>query len=269
MAGGLEYKGYWLDAHSGQVPAQLLDILVKWLPALPNLRALVFEMLPTFISRAGLDVVRKQIEQLRALWESRGSVPKAALPLQRVKRESVPPSGTVTPTLWEDTLGALVVGRTVESKLGNELAADPGVGVLQNLVRDQRAGTIVSTLKLSSRFLNLYGGEAFLRGLLNEFWAQNPPRLFASTEALEFVAFLERQVTHIPHFEEVLAYERAVMESILSGEVRYVAFTCEPLALLRALGEGHLPAAIQEGDFEVECHLRCRLPRFRSTRELS
>jgi len=49
IAGGSEFRGYWLDAHSGAVPGDLLALARRVLPELPALRAMVFEITPTFL----------------------------------------------------------------------------------------------------------------------------------------------------------------------------------------------------------------------------
>ncbi len=252
LAGGLEHQGYWLDAHSGEVPAPLADIAARVLPALPNVRALIFEMLPTFFPRLGIHGVRKQVELLHGLWALRRGKPAEVgarpQPIVRMRRGH----DFVTPAAWEDTLGALVIGKKGEGCLAAELAADPGARLLQNLVRDFRAGMIVSTLKLTSRLLMLHGGKSLLRNLLNDFWSSTAPKLFSSSEAQAFADYLEKRELEVPHLAEVLAFERAVIHTLITGETRLVRFRCDPMALLQALGERRLPDTLLEGNYEVE-----------------
>jgi hypothetical protein len=42
------------------------------------------------------------------------------------------------------------------------------------------------------------------------------------------------------------------MQTLLDEEARVVSFSCDPLPLLRALGEGRLPEMILPGEFEIE-----------------
>src|SRR5207247_9830546 len=68
LAGGVAEQGYWLDAHSGPVPPQLIDLAREIVPRLRNLNAIIFEITPTYIDIVGLDVVRRELERLNDLW---------------------------------------------------------------------------------------------------------------------------------------------------------------------------------------------------------
>ena len=71
FAGGMDESGYWIDAHSGAVPPEVLEIAVNLIPRLPNLGALIFEVLPQYLPRFGCDGVQRQIEALHQLWTLR------------------------------------------------------------------------------------------------------------------------------------------------------------------------------------------------------
>lgn len=47
LAGGQEYGGYWVDAHSGLADPELMDIARQVVPRLPNLKAITFEIMPS------------------------------------------------------------------------------------------------------------------------------------------------------------------------------------------------------------------------------
>jgi hypothetical protein len=50
-----------------------------------------------------------------------------------------------------------------------------------------------------------------------------------------------------------LEFERAILATLIDDQPRIVTFAFNPLPLLRALAEGHLPNEIgQAGDFEIE-----------------
>ncbi len=55
VAGGFEYFGYWLDAHSGPCDDELMAILSATLPLLRNVRAVVFEALPNHFVEMGAE----------------------------------------------------------------------------------------------------------------------------------------------------------------------------------------------------------------------
>src|SRR3546814_12998281 len=50
LAGGDAVDGYWLDAHSGRVPDPLMELCRTWFPRLPNLKAVIFEILPDYLA---------------------------------------------------------------------------------------------------------------------------------------------------------------------------------------------------------------------------
>ncbi|HYL99152.1 MAG TPA: DUF692 family protein, partial [Blastocatellia bacterium] len=80
LAGGLELDSFWLDAHSGAIPDPLFAIAREVIPDLPNLKAIIFEIFPSFVPRFGLDAVRREIERVHGLWAiRRENVLKAAV----------------------------------------------------------------------------------------------------------------------------------------------------------------------------------------------
>ncbi len=65
LAGGFRKDGYYLDAHSGPVSDGLLEILARWIGRMPNLRAVVYEILPEHIASAGIDRIANQLHAMR------------------------------------------------------------------------------------------------------------------------------------------------------------------------------------------------------------
>ncbi len=254
IAGGSEFRGYWLDAHSGAVPVDLLALARRLLPALPALRAMIFEITPTFLERLGLDGVRRQLAALREAWEGRPRAPQAAPPVRVPPHPpvSAPVEPGFTPEEWEDGLGALVLGRESKSPAWAALAADPGVDILRRLVWNFRSGVLVETLPLTSKLLLLYGGEPFARELLDGFFATLPPELFASEEAEAFGAYLDARRPDVPYLEEVLAFDRAAIRANLLGKPQLITFRHEPHSILDPIAQGRFPESPEPGDYEVE-----------------
>jgi hypothetical protein len=258
IAGGSEFLGYWLDAHSGEVPAELLAVVRRILPELPELRAVVFEITATFLTRLGLDGVRRQLSALREIWEQRSPVPPRPAELRRPVPvplpEKVPAEPGWTPREWEDGLAALVVGRLSDaaSPVGRALAGDPGIEVLRRLVWNFRSGVLVETLGLTCRLLLLHGGDPFIRELFDGFFASAPPELFASVEAEAFGAWLDRKKPDVPFLDEILGFERAALRAVLEGKPQLVPFRYEPGSLLEPLSRGRLPESPVPGRYEVE-----------------
>lgn len=251
LAGGVELDGYWLDAHSGAIPTPLVDICQAILPRLPNLKALIFEIFPSFVAETGIDVIKQQLEVLHGLWQLRGR--SNTMVEYRKAVEPVAPSSSVVPIgEWEETLGSLVIGRNPDSALSKELAQDPAVSIIRKLIYEFRGSMIVSVLPSSSRFLMLTLGPDVFTAILSDFWATHAPEQFAATEAKAFADYLLSLDLRIPHFAKVLEYERAAADSLINNEERVVRFDFDPLPLLRALAEGRLPDTPgQPGRFEI------------------
>lgn len=247
VAGGFEYEGYWLDAHSGPMPEELIALAREVVPRLPNLHAIIFEILPPFLSRLGEDGFRAQMEELRRLWELRRRE-QVVRPVSRMARTGC---STPAPIEWQDTLGALVIGREPAGPLADELRADPAIGVFRHLVWQVRAGMIVDNFTFTVRLMMLDRGEEWVRGQLDRYFAAQPPQFFGSDEAIAFGAYLAAQELDVRYLPEVLAFERAALEVQLAHEPRVLAMRFEPNAILVALGEGRLPADIPEGEYEV------------------
>jgi uncharacterized protein (UPF0276 family) len=243
VAGGELRNGYWLDAHCGAVPDPVLEIAAKWLPDLRELRAIIFEIMPDYVPMFGIDNVRREIEKLRRLWDHRTR--SRAVESKNAHSDAID---------WENALAALAAGRPTDrphadNAMMQELASDPGIAVLRDLINAARAGADVEQLKLSTRLLRLTHGLDALQMQLDAHWALRPPEMFGANEATSFGEFLDTADIDIAHFREVLGLERALLRIHAGGEAQFVRFTCDPTPLLTALAEGRLP-----GDLPYEDH---------------
>lgn len=250
LAGGFERRGYWLDSHSGAIPAPLAALAAEVLPRLPALRALVYELFPAYLQLVGLGTVRRELERLRGLWAARERA-GAARTLERVPAPPPLVDGP-SPEAWEDALGALVVGRAPDSPLARELAADAGVGITRELLEEFRASMVVEVLKLSFRAIALARGPAPFDEALASYRAKAAPERFGSAEAAGFAEHLAGLALDVPYLDEVLAFERAALATLLDGRPRVVPFRHDPMLLLRPLAEGRPPRDPPVGEFEVE-----------------
>lgn len=249
LAGGMDFEGFWLDAHSGAIPDELLAIATQVIPRLPNLKAIVFEIFPSFVPVVGLDVVAVQMERLHELWSLRrpaaGSAAAPAWPPRMAD------SGALSPAAWESALGALVLGR--RGATTGDLAEEPGHRVVESLVHEFSASMIVRVLRLTARLLLLSLGPESFRILLSDFWSRSTPGMYANIEAEAFAEYLAGLDLQVPHLSEILAFERAALDTLIDGTARVVPFAIEPLPLLRALAAGRLPEeAGRSGAYEVE-----------------
>jgi uncharacterized protein len=248
VAGGYSHHGYWLDAHSGAVPEALLELVARVVPRLPNLKAIIFELCPSYFPKVGAGLFRPHLEALHRLWDRRGS---AVIKSQRVCCEPREPAPAPSPQEWENTLASLSVHKPCSTPLAGELSQDPGLAIIREMVEKFRGSMIVRTLRLSSRLIMLERGPAYLEQLLAAFWKMHRPQPFALDEAEAFATFLHDRKPYVPFLPEVLEYDRAVIAVALDGEERSIPFGADPLPLLRALGAGRRPTQVTTGNFEI------------------
>ena len=252
LAGGFEMKGFWLDAHSGPIPEPLLETSKNVIPRLPNLRAITFEVFPSFIPGLGIKAIQKEMEKLKELWQLRETQRPAKLVVRRFHSFSESP-GSPTPVEWELALGSLVIGGSSNDDLSRQLSEDPAVGLLRELVGEFRASMIVSVLRLTSRLMMLALGANAFRTILEDFWSQTPPQKYASSEANAFANYLVQLDLKVPQLRHVLAFERAALDTVMDGRPQVVEFDLDPFPMLRALAQGRLPEVeSQIGKFEIE-----------------
>src|SRR5262249_21503643 len=148
-------------------------------------------------------------------------------------------------------LGALVVGRNAQGSLSEQLSEDPGLEVLRELVEAQRAGAAVETLRLTTRLIRLTLGSDALHSELRTFWSTLPPALFAGEEGEALGTFLAGRHLSVPHLDEVLGFERALLRIYRGGPGEIVRFGCHPEPLLTALMERRLPGELPSLAFDV------------------
>jgi len=248
LSGGSSHRGYWIDAHSGAVPEELLEVATRIIPRLPNLKAIVFELFPAYLSTVGYALFGTQLKALHRLWDRRGTNTKTT---PRTATDVSCNNPGPTPEVWEETLGSLTVHKPCTNLLAEELRRDAGLSIIREMVERLRGSMIVRTLRLSSRLIMLERGTGYLEELLAIFWRNHPPHPFPLDEAEAFAAFLRERKPYVPFLDEVLEYDRAVIDVALKGGERLVAFRADPLPLLRALGSGRRPAAIATGHFQL------------------
>ena len=263
VAGGTELNGFALDAHCGPVPEAVWELADAWVPRMPNLGAIIFEVLDDHASRLGVRVLDSQWERLQALWSRRAhadirvtmSPIRAREPITRHVDEE-----------WERTLAEAAIGR---APAGEMLTCDPGLALFRELIFDTRAGFVAQGLRYSMTLLLSALGPRHTRELLSQYAATTPPELFASLESDRFAQFLRGRLPRVAYLDEVLAYEHALVRASLYGEASTVTFTHDPAELLDCLDRGQVPQALssmtvsllvagQEGDRPGEPSMRER-----------
>ncbi len=255
LAGGDEYDGYWVDAHSGLIPPEVMDLARSVVPRLPNLKAIIYEVMPEYLREKRISQAQlgDQFLEMHELWDIRGS--NVAARHDTREHLSVQTPGLPAPHEWEATLADAVTRKIPSAAAGlpGILGADPGVAVLHDLVGAVRAGKVADTLTLTTRLLLLTLGEHGFRQLLEEFWNTVPSEQMASDEAANFAAYLTNTSIsdRAPHLPDVTSFELASHEVLMTNEPRTVHFAVDPGPLLSSLRQGVLPSRCEPGDFEL------------------
>jgi uncharacterized protein (UPF0276 family) len=247
LAGGMKLNSYWLDAHSGSVPEPVMELAAEVIPRLPNLGALIFEILPEHLPRLGIDGVCRQLEALHGLWALR--TPKKAIvvqaeygsisPIPQIVAASSP--GDVAQ--WECAITDLLRNRPVAGIFA-ELADDPGTDLLRQLVTEFRSASITRTLRYSVIALLLSCGSGEVRRLLDTYCHTYPPDMYHGIEGDRFAHFLSRQddlLNRVPYFSEILAFEHALIRAAVFGLSSEILWSVDPTEIFDALDAGHMP----------------------------
>ena len=253
LAGGMAEHGYWLDAHSGPVPPQVIEFAREIIPRLCNLRAIVFEIMPTYIDIVGLDVVRRELEQLHDLWQLRRPEPLPLRAAAKPGRDLAIARGDALQ--WETTLAALVTERSANGSLAAELQRDPGLDVYRQLIAAYRASAVVGTLPFTGRLLIATLKPEALDDLFNTFWKEAGPEAFGEREARNFASYLAgRNITTAIPLKEVLAFDLAVIDALTESRSARVSFSFDPVSVFGSLVEHRLPeiAGLKPETFHVE-----------------
>jgi hypothetical protein len=237
----MPYGAHWLDAHSDTVPPPVLDLAAKWIGRLPNLGALVFEILDEHVARVGLDGIVRQLDHMHQLWALRSVKEELRVGPPAGVRMSADATQLAAVRAWEGTLGPLAIGHEPTGALASKLRRDPGLVIFRQLVIDARSGFISEGLRYTMSLLLGELGPARVRELLREFMHSCSPELFVSAEAEGFARFLRAKAIPIPYLEEILGFEHSLLRAALYDEESTVRFVHEPTGLFESLDRGLMP----------------------------
>lgn len=255
LAGGEEEEGYWLDAHSGPIPDELLKLSHSVIPKLPNLHAIILELYPSYLPQNSFELIREQLKKLHELWnmkkESNEFQISQSSTYHNFQHCSVQLNNAPTPSEWENVLGSLVIGAKINDKLGRDLSSDPAIMIYKKLIFSFRASNIVRSLTLTSRILMIELRDQF-KSLLSEYFKDFAPEPFASDEALGFIRYLEEKNLTIPYLREILAFEKAVLLSTVEGRMETLWFDYDLLSVVNSLQDRTIPSPPKKGAFKLE-----------------
>jgi uncharacterized protein (UPF0276 family) len=68
VAGGMDFDGFYLDAHSGSSPPAVWELLEWVLPRCPNVGGVVFELFGSWFDRMGERALHDQLARMRSIW---------------------------------------------------------------------------------------------------------------------------------------------------------------------------------------------------------
>ncbi len=256
LAGGFEIDGYWLDAHSGAVPQDVMAIAKEITPQLDNLRAIIYEIFPSFLPVFGLNNVQKQLEYIKeelsvlddsqetAKYVSVEQAPCIDLGSAESKYDDV--------SEWEVCLAELVTSGKSERGVAQEMAADDAILLVRKLIWKFRAGAIIKSLNALSELIRISAGDDILERILDRYFDECPPQPFASEEAMQFIDYIQNQNLDIPFINDVSKYERCIIQSLLDNSNKYAVLEHDPRKILEALKSGDLPEQLERGSFELE-----------------
>jgi len=258
LAGGMMLDGYYLDAHSGAIADELLDLASEVIPNMPNLGAIMFEVMPGYVADLGRAGVREQLARINVLWRLPRTMHVVPRRSGRTGRAARLDGFDVA--AWERTLGALAVGRGVADQEPEdldiaELAADPAIPLFHRLIGEGRSGQISRAMHFTTIVMLAAWGSDAVHALLEEYSSEVYPDTFASGEADRFARFLRGRLDRLPpapYLDEVLSFEHALVRAALYGEPATVRWAIDPAELFASLERGVLPTSVAEQSFAME-----------------
>lgn len=253
LAGGFYFNGYYLDAHSGPSSDEVIELFEMIVKQLPNLKAITFEMLPEYITMFAPKDITRQLEMMNSIWDKRGSAFKKSQPANPFI-----PAITDAPSVteWENTLGLLAINRPLQyhSPLADMLMKDKGLGIIRDLIEKFKGSLLVSSLKLSCRYLMLTLGMDNFNTLLRAFWQTAAPKLFASDNGSDFAQYLLQQeyITGDLILVDLIRYEYASLQSFTENRVVTLEMSYHPLQMIEALQQRHIPVFTSDENYLID-----------------
>ncbi len=244
LAGGMPLRGYWLDGHNCAVPAALRERAAEWISRLPNLRALVFEILPEHVPVIGLDGVHRELERLEELWRLRPPRRVAAARWSDCLRRPARHDAT---DVEEARRAELRLYRQLTGGSPVEPDGDPGCAVLRELINEARSASLARAARYTITALVAGLGVSEARALFGRYFRDVPPDAFPAVEADRFARSLRQLpdvLDAVPYLDQILAFEAALLEAALRGRATELEWSVDPGALFAALDAGRLPTAL-------------------------
>src|SRR5579859_278759 len=214
LAGGEAIAGFFTDAHSGLVEPELMEITAAVASRLPNLQAIVFEIMPERVEAAGLAAIADQLGQLKDLWAARRPAAAGAFAAEPARPTTSP---EMTTEAWEALLGCGCAGLPPPAVAGTMApwwsAAGAAVDLYRLFVGEGRASAVTVAAPRTTRRLLDAQGDAGVRRLFGDFWRQSPPHAVAVDEARAFFRFLSGACPALPGLADCIAADERNLAS--------------------------------------------------------
>lgn len=255
LGGGFEIDGHYLDAHSGVIPKELISLTRNIVCRLPNLKAVIFELSPSYLSSVSPELIRRQMNILHSLWNLKGTAISSNFSKNDYKSsptifENLPRGPSLEE--WELVLSTLVNDKHLERTTSDNLADDRGISVYRKLISTNRSSIIVSVFPFSCRLLILTCGSEYFDEILTSFQKKFPPEAFSSLEGEGFLHYIRQLNLNIPYLNDILTFEKTLYNTLIDGVQRRLRLNFDLLNVLGSLSKFHKPEYSHQGDFEID-----------------
>jgi hypothetical protein len=250
LAGGMQYRGYWLDSHSSHIEDELFDAAREIVDKCPNLRAIIFEIMEQYVDERSRGALHDDVQRLQSLWDARSRL-RPAVARRLAEPERPQATDLAAARRREEALGALALGR-VPLDPDPGIIGDPAAALYADLVASMREGVLYETSPFLVGLLLVSLGPHATMDLISAFRATVAPGPFGADEARRFVSYVRAPGLMVPHIAEILDLEDALNAVGRNLEERVVIFGCEPAALLTALAQRKAPGPLAQGRFYVD-----------------
>jgi hypothetical protein len=136
------------------------------------------------------------------------------------------------------------------------LINDPAIELIKDLIQTFRASMVSESFRYTARLLMIYLGVEEYEKLLADFWKGSTPEPFASTEGASFINYIQQKNVTAVGLQEIIAFEKAYMATLMDGQERVVNFPFDPLSFMKALAEGRKAHQLYDGNYELVVEAR-------------
>jgi uncharacterized protein (UPF0276 family) len=254
LADGFYHDNYYLDAHSGIIKEELFEIAEKIVRKLPNLKAIMFEMLPEYLRFINEKDIAAQLCRMNRIWDKRGKDFKSGK-AEKSKKEALSQEKILEVVQWEQALGRLVLDKPIEQEtdFSEVLREDNAVKVIKQLSGQFKNGSIYDSLRFTCRYIQLNFGDDKLEEIFREFWRGATVNFFPSDNGLDFADFLlqKGEIIEDRFFADLVRYEKNMLLTLLDGKARKMTLSFQPSEVVIPLADFELPVDVQKGKYKI------------------